>query len=289
MTLENPFFVVKDEVCKALNKNRGLYGRWNELQDVAVASPNTPVSGGISAAAAPISRDELDWTTTELRKALRSIEWDLDDLEDTICIVEKNPTKFKIDNKELTVQRSFIEQAREEVKIMKDKLNLSRGRDRDSTARQPLLDNSPARMPTNHGTTKYSKLENEIDSPNRQFLNDTMHQQNTMIRQQDEQLDMIGETVGTLKTVSRQINSELDEQAVMLDEFGNELEATDSKLDATMKKMAKVLHMSNGNYNNYIPAPTTASSSVSDLVTDKPSSFSSLSTTITNCFLCSSD
>lgn len=69
-------------------------------------------------------------------------------------------------------------------------------------------------MPANHGTTKYSKLENEIDSPNRQFLNDTMQQQNAMMRQQDEQLDMIGETVGTLKTVSRQINSELDEQAV---------------------------------------------------------------------------
>lgn len=79
---------------------------------------------------------------------------------------------------------------------------------------QPLLDNSPARVPTNHGTTKYSKLENEIDSPNRQFLSDSMQQQNTMIMQQDEQLDMIGETVGTLKTVSRQINSELDEQAV---------------------------------------------------------------------------
>ncbi|XP_018406878.1 PREDICTED: syntaxin-6 isoform X2 [Cyphomyrmex costatus] len=269
MTLENPFFVVKDEVCKALNKNRGLYGRWSELQNVAITSPTgIPLSGSATA----ISRtDELDWTTTELRKALRSIEWDLDDLEDTICIVEKNPTKFKIDNKELTVQRSFIEQAREEVK--------------------PLLDNSPARVPANHGTTKYSKLENEIDSPNRQFLSDTMQQQNAMIRQQDEQLDMIGETVGTLKTVSRQINSELDEQAVMLDEFGNELETTDSKLDATMKKMAKVLHMSNGNYNNYIPAPTTpVTSSVTDLVSDnKPSSLSSLSTTIANCFLCSND
>ncbi|XP_017885183.1 syntaxin-6 isoform X2 [Ceratina calcarata] len=239
MTLANPFFVVKDEVCKALNKNRGLYGRWTELQDVVVTSP-TNVNGGI-----PISRDELEWTTTELRKALRSIEWDLDDLEDTIRILEKNPTKFKIDNKELTVQRSFIEQTREEVKIMKDKMNLSRGRDRDNTARQPLLDNSPARVPVNHGTTKYSKLENEIDSPNRQFLSDTLQQQNDMMRQQDEQLDMMGESIGTLKTVSRQINNELDEQAVMLDEFGNELEVTDSKLDATMKKMAKVLHMSN--------------------------------------------
>lgn len=31
----------------------------------------------------------------------------------------------------------------------------------------------------------------------------------------------------------------------MLDEFGNELESVDSKLDATMKKMGKVLHLSN--------------------------------------------
>lgn len=32
----------------------------------------------------------------------------------------------------------------------------------------------------------------------------------------------------------------------MLDEFGAELETTDSRMDTTMKKVAKVLHMSNG-------------------------------------------
>lgn len=32
----------------------------------------------------------------------------------------------------------------------------------------------------------------------------------------------------------------------MLDDFGNELETTESKLDTTMKKVAKVLHMNNG-------------------------------------------
>lgn len=34
----------------------------------------------------------------------------------------------------------------------------------------------------------------------------------------------------------------------MLDDFGNELENTESKIDSTMKKMAKVLHMNNGNF-----------------------------------------
>lgn len=32
----------------------------------------------------------------------------------------------------------------------------------------------------------------------------------------------------------------------MLDDFGNELESTESKIDSTMKKVAKVLHMNNG-------------------------------------------
>lgn len=56
---------------KALNKTRGLYLRWIELQDDPI----------------PISKDEVEWTNTELKNSLRSIEWDLEDLEDTIDIL----------------------------------------------------------------------------------------------------------------------------------------------------------------------------------------------------------
>ncbi|XP_022382660.1 syntaxin-10 isoform X2 [Enhydra lutris kenyoni] len=77
MSLEDPFFVVRGEVQKAVNTARGLYQRWCELlqEDAAVG------------------REELDWTTNELRNGLRSIEWDLEDLEETIGIVEANPGK----------------------------------------------------------------------------------------------------------------------------------------------------------------------------------------------------
>ncbi|XP_052892691.1 syntaxin-6 [Anopheles moucheti] len=309
--MEDPFFVVKDEVFKALNKTRGLYIRWRELNDAH--------SGGTTA--------ESDWTTTELKNSLRSIEWDLEDLEDTISIVEKNPNKFKIDNRELSSRRHFIDATRDEVKSMKDRMSISRNRDQDITARQPLLDNvesSPqcnknyinnnsiisngvavltgngtvggglnnnslncnlnnnsqvnnlnlaetgkhlissagAAMASRHSGAKYSKLENNLDdspshyvpsssggavldSSSSRFVEDTLATQHRILVGQDEQLDIISDSIGTLKTVSRQIGIELDEQAVMLDEFGNELEQTDSKLDATMKKVAKVLHMSN--------------------------------------------
>lgn len=108
-----------------------------------------------------------------------------------------------------------------------------------------------------HGGTKYSKLENAqdspshhggrlMDSPSTRFMGNTMSMQQQMFQSQDEQLDVISDSVGTLKTVSRQINQELDEHAVMLDDFGHELGNTESKLDSTMKKMAKLMHVTNG-------------------------------------------
>lgn len=70
------------------------------------------------------------------------------------------------------------------------------------------------RTAVSHGTTKYSKLENEIDSPHRQFLDTALSQQAQLIHSQDDQLEHIAHSIGSLKTVSRQIGSEIDEQAV---------------------------------------------------------------------------
>lgn len=197
-------------------------------------------------------------------------------------IAEKNPNKFKIDKRELATRRTFIQATRDEVQQMKERMSLNRIRgDRDITARQPLLDNSESLSHSihinnlnnnnnnsgggtmsvsgsgfRHGGTKYSKLENAqdspshggrlLDSPSSRFMGDTMSMQQQMFQSQDDQLDVISDSIGTLKTVSRHINQELDEHAVMLDDFGHELGTTDSKLDSTMKKMAKLMHVTNG-------------------------------------------
>ncbi|KAL4219237.1 Syntaxin-6 [Mactra antiquata] len=71
MALEDPFFVVKEEVQKALQTSKNLYTRWCELSD----SRNN------------VAVEEYNWTTNELRNSLRSIEWDLEDLEETIDIL----------------------------------------------------------------------------------------------------------------------------------------------------------------------------------------------------------
>ncbi|XP_053647435.2 syntaxin-6 [Cherax quadricarinatus] len=166
-------------------------------------------------------------------------------------IVEKNPRKFKIDGGELAARRTFIEHTKEEVKSMKERLNLTK-KDRDVTARQipeevPVDDNSPLKMPqvVTHGATRYSRLVNEAESPNSEFIERTLAQQQMIMNQQDGQLDQIASSMGTLKNMSRQIGQEVDEQAVMLDDFGHEMENTQSKMENTLSKMAKVMHLSN--------------------------------------------
>ncbi len=56
-----------------MNRTRGLYQRWKELRREEVVFVS--------------NKDEnLQRITTELRNSIRSIEWDLEDLEDTIGI-----------------------------------------------------------------------------------------------------------------------------------------------------------------------------------------------------------
>lgn len=122
-------------------------------------------------------------------------------------------------------------------------MSLNRCRDRDLTARQPLLDTkhetnnnlggltatglgntiAGTMAAARHSGAKYSKLENTmdspghyatLDSPSHRFLGEHVSIQQRMIQGQDEQLDMMSDSIGTLKTVSRQIGIELDEQAV---------------------------------------------------------------------------
>ena len=57
-----------------MNRTRGLYQRWKELRREEVVFVS--------------NKDEnLQRITTELRNSIRSIEWDLEDLEDTIGIL----------------------------------------------------------------------------------------------------------------------------------------------------------------------------------------------------------
>lgn len=47
--------------------------------------------------------------------SLKSIGWDLEDLSETISLVEENPTRFKIDSQELTQRKQFVKETTKKV------------------------------------------------------------------------------------------------------------------------------------------------------------------------------
>ncbi|XP_044157937.1 syntaxin-6-like isoform X2 [Bufo gargarizans] len=206
MSMEDPFFVVKGEVQKAVNTAQGLFQRWTDLlQDPSIAT-----------------REELDWTTNELRNNLRSIEWDLEDLDETISIVEANPRKFSLNPAEMRQRKAFISETRQCVKAL-----LGEG----------------ARPGWKSEPDKYNKLDQEIQSANTRFLDGQVTQQQMIVEQQDEELQLVSGSIGVLKNMSQRIGNELDEQAVMLDDFSHELDTAQSRMDNVLKKLAKVSHM----------------------------------------------
>lgn len=252
--MEDPFFVVKDEVLKALLKTRDLYERWR-LGDEGVEIR---------------SSEEQEWAATELRNSLRSIEWDLEDLDDTVQIVEKNPAKFRIDVNDLTARKNFIKQTKDEVELMKQRSSVQNKISNRFNSETPI-DITTLSSPTSvsgqssnnlvpnvmrNQNTKYSRLAT-TGSPSRdstktnsvsstqELLQNQIRQQEHLVNHQDAQLSQMSQSVGTLRNMSSAIGSELDEQAVMLDEFGAEIEQAETKLDATMRKMAKVLNLAN--------------------------------------------
>uniref|UniRef100_A0A3P9HJ30 Syntaxin 6 n=1 Tax=Oryzias latipes TaxID=8090 RepID=A0A3P9HJ30_ORYLA len=210
MSMEDPFFVVKGEVQKAVNAAQGLHHRWREL-----------LQGGSGA-----SKEELDWTTNELRNSLRSIEWDLEDLDET-----SNPKKFNLDAAELSKRKAFITSTRHMVRVSF----------RHTSDVNSLWEEPPTSAAQWSGSLR--RLDHQLQSANSQFIEEAQVQQQLIAEQQDEQLELVSGSINVLKNMSERIGVELDEQAEMLDDFSHEMDNTHSRLDNVMKKLAKVSHM----------------------------------------------
>lgn len=198
-----------------------MYERWNDLQSDS--------SG--------VTKEEVDWTTTELRNGLRSIEWDLEDLEETVGIVEGNPRKFKLDDAEIGSRRRFITETRDEVALMRDhvadsaKSSSSTQSKRNTVAslmNSGLNSVVAAAATGNNGSTKYSKLSNESDSPSHNVMmtpqtTELMAERNVdigqhrslLLRDNDrDEFNRMEQNLGTLKNMSNSIGRETEEHSV---------------------------------------------------------------------------
>ncbi|KAB1260083.1 Syntaxin-10 [Camelus dromedarius] len=218
MSLEDPFFVVRGEVQKAVNTARGLYQRWCELLQEGAA----------------VGREELDWTTNELRNGLRSIEWDLEDLEETIDILGGWGLEGGMGELIAVAGVGRLDTYEE----MKDHMV--------SPAAIAFIERNNREMLTSKPATLKSSsdlLDASVVSATSRYIEEQQATQQLIMDQQDHQLEMVSGSIQVLKHMSGCVREELDEQGIMLDAFAHEMDHTQSRMDGVLRKMAKVSHM----------------------------------------------
>lgn len=224
--LQDPFYVVKEEVQQSVNGITTLYDRWQEL----LKTTNTATN------------DEFKWTTNQLRTGIKSIEWDLQDLEETIGIVENNRQKFRLEQSEVDSRKKFISETQYIIKKMKEELNATQTKGKMDNDNRDTLMNKPgkgsSRDPSND---RFAALDDAIKNDNDSFIRNQGQLQDQIIRQQDTDLDDLSNVVGVLGQMGTSIHSELEQHSRILDDLDAGVDNTSGRLNAVMRRVNKLL------------------------------------------------
>jgi len=216
--MQDPFYVVKEEVNEALQAVGEIYDKWKDLLE----NSNTAMN------------DEFKWVSNELRTGLRGIESDLGDLEETISVVERDKTRFRIDDYEINNRKSFVIATKKRFQSIKDDMGSIKTKGKMEKDSRLVL------IPTkNEG--KFSKYEEAIRQDNEDFIQDQHAKQQMIFERQDKGLDKLGESVGKIKTIASTIGNELEEQNKLIGDIEHETDKAESGLKNAVRKVNNLL------------------------------------------------
>ncbi|TPX35884.1 hypothetical protein SmJEL517_g01809 [Synchytrium microbalum] len=217
---EDPFFAVKDEVEASLNNANKLYQQWSRLVD----------SGSSNS-------DEVRWKVDELRSALQSIELDLHDLEgklawNTIKVVEVNPSKFRLDAREVGNRKDFITRTRRAIHELRSNLN-----DRQSKKPNQRTDDRSALLASRTNTDRFGRTQEDYKMSNQRHVDREQQAQSTIMAEQEDQMGDVLHTVTNLKDVAVVMGKELDDQTRLLEDLDTSVDNTQGRLRSAYKRM----------------------------------------------------
>ena len=182
-----------------------------------------------SSASSPIS-PELAEARTELSSTIHDLSTDLQDLVDSVRAVEGDPFRYGLDIEEVGRRRSLVKDVGDEVENMRQELS------KTVTKRQGDMNGSlpppSAFEEDGDGVDDYGAFEQQ--------------RQVEMMHEQDEALDGVFKTVGTLRQQADEMGRELEEQGGMLEDVDNLADRVGGKLQNGIKRVGWVIKNNEG-------------------------------------------
>ncbi|KAL2122309.1 hypothetical protein VTJ04DRAFT_2764 [Mycothermus thermophilus] len=223
---EDPFLQVQQDVQSQLQSARSLFTSYLRIRSLVSSSSTSP---------------ELASARSDLESALSSLSEDLDDLDASVRAAEPDPARFGLAPAEVARRRRFVDEVSGEVADMREELakgpsaaaaSARKGAGRGG-ARSDLPDPSAFAIPGEDGRGSNNGVDYAAEFERQQQLQ--------LLREQDEQLDDVAQTVVTLRRQADDMGRELGEQVEMLEVVDQLADRVGGRLQTGMEKLKYVM------------------------------------------------
>ncbi|KAJ2747380.1 hypothetical protein GGI20_000518 [Coemansia sp. BCRC 34301] len=209
--MSDPFVIVQEDVTASFEQAKTLLVSWRRLSGKRRS---------------PQEENEYQFMTDEIYSTANSINADLNELQETIDVAHEAPEDYGLTLAQISERQSFVATGRKALEEMRRALA------------------QPATRAAAAGAGAADSRRNESEHHTVEF-NHHQNQQQVLMEQQDEHLDAMLDTVRNLQGIAGTMNTELDDQAILLDEMGHLVDRTQSKLTAARKSVDKFLRDKN--------------------------------------------
>lgn len=170
----------------------------------------------------------------DILQECEGLEYMFHEIERSIDAAERNPSKYKLARSEITDRRQWLGAMKERTQSIK----LAVQHEQRAPAKEVLMTTHSGR---DGPATVDEKLKSAIHGENDRFITSEQAHQELIMARQDEDLDVLSHHVVRIGELGREMGQELDAQGQLLDEFGYEMQGTQTRLAAAQRKVQYVL------------------------------------------------
>ncbi|PGH01100.1 hypothetical protein GX51_05415 [Blastomyces parvus] len=235
---EDPFIQVQKDVLSALSNIRPLFDSYLRIRSLAT-SPSSP---------------ELQQARSELETTLHDLSADLEDLVESVRVVEHDPYRYGLELEEVGRRRQVVEDFGREIEGMRTELERTvtasttavRGTRAGTGAGIGAGINGGSLPSPSHFELQDDHLLGDDGEREDYYAEFEEQRQQELMAEQDQQLDGVFQTVGTLRQQANDMGRELEEQVEMLKEVDTLAERVGGKLQSGVRRVGKIIRRNEG-------------------------------------------
>ncbi|POS81572.1 syntaxin 6 [Diaporthe helianthi] len=221
---EDPFLQVQQDVLAQMEQTRPLFTSYLRIRSLTTTQTQTS--------------PELASARSDLEAALESLAEDLADLVESVKAVEADASQFGLTAHEVQRRKRLVHEIGGEVEDMRDELRKHISGSGAGAGAPRRAGGSDLPDPNAFAIADGEPGEGGDEDYAAEF---EQRQQQTMMREQDEHLDGVFQTVGNLRRMADDMGREMEEQMEMLEMTDTLADRVGGRLQTGMDKMKYVM------------------------------------------------